>query len=259
MLEVEHGLKLWLDIIKVLVEGLITPLFIETKKLTKELQMETTTKICKTCKKNKTLDNFHRYKQAKDGHRYECKLCRKIDGQEYQIKNKKEIAIRKKQYCSLNQEKIKEAGKLYRENNAEIIKNKKKIYASKNKDKISKQQKIWKAKNKEHIAKQAKIYASSSHGKQAMKIIKQKRRALKHTTEDGTITKESLNQLRELQNNKCYICKIELNFKEKNQVHLDHHIPISKSGKHSIENVVYLCKRCNLIKAAKIPKTLLLI
>jgi len=221
--------------------------------------MEQATKICRTCKKNKTLDNFHKYKQAKDGLRYECKECRKIDGQEYQIKNRKEIAIRKKQYYSLNQEKIREAGKLYRDNNIEIIKDRKKIYALSNKEKIAKQQKEWRLKNKDKISKYIKGYLQTEHGKKVFKRIKQKRRALKYTTADNTITEKSLQELIKLQNNKCYKCKKELDFKSKNQVHLDHHIPISKGGKHSMENVVYLCKTCNLIKAAKIPKTLLLI
>lgn len=34
------------------------------------------TKICSKCKKEKTLDNFHRYAKSKDGHKPFCKECK---------------------------------------------------------------------------------------------------------------------------------------------------------------------------------------
>lgn len=114
-------------------------------------------------------------------------------------------------------------------------------------------------KNKEKILANVKNWNSTESGKASSVIKSAKRRALKLSTEDGTITKESLQQLRELQNNKCYYCECELNFEAKNEVHLDHHIPLSKGGIHSITNVKYTCKSCNVSKSAMMPTSLLLI
>ena len=47
----------------------------------------------------------------------------------------------------------------------------------------------------------------------------------------------------------CYYCNCELDEKK----HLDHYIPLSKGGTHSIDNVVWSCASCNLKKGAKVP------
>ena len=76
---------------------------------------------------------------------------------------------------------------------------------------------------------------------------------MKRSTSDGTITRLSLIDLRKIQNNKCYYCDNELDFNTKNKVHLDHYIPLSKGGTHSIKNVVWSCSECNRQKNAKMP------
>jgi|LGVE01.1.fsa_nt_gb 5-methylcytosine-specific restriction endonuclease McrA len=75
-----------------------------------------------------------------------------------------------------------------------------------------------------------------------------KRKALKISTDDGTINKKSLESLLIKQNNKCYYCECVLVEK-----HLDHYIPLSKGGANSIYNVVWSCPSCNLKKGAKDP------
>lgn len=142
--------------------------------------------------------------------------------------------------CASN--KRKEDSERYR--NKKSVKLKQKSYYKENKDKINNRQ---------------RLYNKTDSGRQADRIASAKRRALKLSTEDGSITKQSLQELRELQNNKCYYCECELDFKGKNKVHLDHHIPLSKGGPHSISNVKYTCRKCNLSKQAGMPTTLLLI
>ena len=114
-------------------------------------------------------------------------------------------------------------------------------------------------KHKNRIVARRKIYNQTKKAKELAIINSSKRRALKLSTEDGTINRDSLKELRELQNYKCYYCECELNFEAKNEVHLDHHIPLSKGGIHSISNVKYTCKSCNLNKNATMPTSLLLI
>lgn len=61
---------------------------------------------------------------------------------------------------------------------------------------------------------------------------------------DGTIGYKILLELQIKQVNKCAICTEELgDYKE-----LDHVIPISKGGKHSISNVQWTCRSCNRSK-----------
>ncbi|EOD00193.1 HNH endonuclease [Caldisalinibacter kiritimatiensis] len=51
-------------------------------------------------------------------------------------------------------------------------------------------------------------------------------------------------------NKSCFYCGKSLKFK---QITLDHFIPLSKGGTSDIFNVVTCCKKCNKLKADKMP------
>lgn len=75
------------------------------------------------------------------------------------------------------------------------------------------------------------------------------RRACKISSSDGTVTIDALANLLTHQNNNCYYCGSTLDTDK----HLDHYIPLSKGGTHSINNVVWSCPKCNLTKNATLP------
>jgi len=64
-------------------------------------------KICCKCKLDQPLENFGKLSSSKDGHRYDCKQCRK-------------------EYRDTNKEIIKEKQRIYYENNKETLLEKKK-------------------------------------------------------------------------------------------------------------------------------------
>ena len=79
------------------------------------------------------------------------------------------------------------------------------------------------------------------------------RRMNKTYTDDGTITDETLFYLRyNIQQDECYLCHVELSSLRSKDIHLDHVIPLSKGGAHSIHNVKWSCGPCNLRKNDKI-------
>ena len=78
------------------------------------------------------------------------------------------------------------------------------------------------------------------------------RQKLQRETSDGTVTGKALSRIMESQNNLCNFCSADLN---EVQYHIDHMIPLSKSGKHTIGNIQFLCQTCNLSKADKILTT----
>lgn len=97
-------------------------------------------KICRICKKNKFIKDFHVKRWTFDGRRSECKECIKIiqkkykESPEYQEKRKDydkqryekkkhQILDRKKEYYIENKKDILEYKKNYRTNNSEKIKN----------------------------------------------------------------------------------------------------------------------------------------
>lgn len=69
-------------------------------------------------------------------------------------------------------------------------------------------------------------------------------------TDDGSITDESLNELRyEIQCNRCAYCFVNL---DTVKVHLDHVIPLCRDGVHRLWNVLYACAFCNISKGDRL-------
>jgi len=256
--------------------------------------METTIpyKICTKCKEELTLNKFSKRTASRDGLKPACKKCVTISDKAYNHNNKKKRKSywdkykitnkdrlkqyrednkeNKNQYFEDNKDRIAKVKRIYRHNNAEKIREQSKLYKINNKDKVKEYNKRFKElnhnygtnyynDNKEILSKKAKRYRQTERYKLSSIISNNKRRCAIRTTDDGTISKQSLKELRDKQKDRCYSCSVPLDFKGKNKVHLDHHIPISKGGANSISNVVYLCKECNLKKSDKTPESLLLI
>lgn len=95
------------------------------------------------------------------------------------------------------------------------------------------------------------LYLKTLNGKASSANRKNKRRALINSSSDNSITTPLLMKKREEQNHKCYYCGLPFDYTTKRSVHLDHVIPLSKGGIHSITNVVWSCQKCNLLKSNK--------
>ncbi len=117
-------------------------------------------------------------------------------------------------------------------------------------------------KNKTKRKKYSKQYFKTQAGKIVSINSQAKRKAQKLNSMDGSIPEIitypltiELHALLTKQDNKCYLCNTDISSTK----HLDHWIPLSKGGSHSIDNVIWLCPTCNLQKSAKVPSELLLI
>jgi hypothetical protein len=67
------------------------------------------TKICKKCGEEKSLEEFSRYKNSKDGFTDSCKECRN----KYKKENKEKLRIKAAEYRIKNKEKLKIDRKIY--------------------------------------------------------------------------------------------------------------------------------------------------
>lgn len=175
-------------------------------------------KKCNCCDISKELSEFHKRKDTKDGYRKECKECRNTKAKEsYRINPEKKVK--------------------YRERNAEKIANRMFEYYNANKDNILTQQ---------------KMYRASQQGKAISQKVEAQRYLQVKSTRDGSITSETLEMLYEAQNGECYICGCDLTQLKRRNQHLDHIIPLSKGGKHILENVAWSCSTCNFNKSNNI-------
>lgn len=101
-------------------------------------------KICSRCNENKSIENFCKRKNSKDGYHGVCKKCRNSDKKIYRdnkVYTDEEISIRResgrKNYIT-NKEIILIRCKKYRDNNKEAAKEYKKMYYYKNREKLVK-------------------------------------------------------------------------------------------------------------------------
>lgn len=101
-------------------------------------------KVCSRCKENKSIENYCKRKNSKDGYQGLCKKCRNGDSKKSKI-NKiyttEEIIlekIRRRNYYLDNKDEILIKCKEFRENNKDYTKSYKKMYYSKNREKLIK-------------------------------------------------------------------------------------------------------------------------
>ena len=109
-------------------------------------------KTCPKCKETKSLEEFSKNSNRKDGKCFECKSCIK----RYREKNKERIAERKKEYYQENKDHVAECGKKYRQNNKEKISQQKKEYYQNNKIKHAEWRAEYYQNNKESFKKRYK-------------------------------------------------------------------------------------------------------
>ena len=189
------------------------------------------TKKCPQCGEVKSLNDFYVNNSRKDGHTAYCKLCIAINSHDYYLRNKDKCKERIDRWVSENREYVRERGKKYRKDKPDIEFNKQKRYRERHKEQLYLKGKKYREEHKD--------YFYNKH---------RERQSLKNGVSDGTVTLEAEQTLFELQDGKCAYCGCDLNINGK---HLDHILPLSRGGQHSVSNVHWVCPKCNLSKGNK--------
>lgn len=223
-----------------------------------------TTKLCKKCNVVKSTILFHKDKTKKDGIDCYCKEC-KCEIKRIQYNENKEKYIEKsRKYRENNPEKIKEINKNSKNKNKEKIKIYNKEYKQLNKEKLKEQKKEWILNNREKYlaykrikskeyrnkkTKQERIRKYTNEAKERNRISKKNYKHRRRMQEKGGVTYIELKKILSEAKN-CYWCNTKLkNLKP----HIDHYVPLSKGGTHTLDNIVISCPTCNLTKNAKSP------
>ena len=229
---------------------------------------------CIKCQEYKVFDDFSKHKRMAFGIQNKCKVCVKEYKKEYYEQNKERVKERNKEYYKQNTEKIKEIHKEYREQNKEKIRDTQKEYYGQNKEKRQRYNKEYREQNRERENKRMKNYRNKIKNKYGVsegtlryrkdknhklkeKLRASNRHSLKRALEyynNGKSDKlpikspsRLLLKLYEIQNHNCPYCSNNM----KDDIHIDHLIPLSKNGSNEVHNLILCCSSCNLRKSDK--------
>lgn len=137
----------------------------------------------------------------------------------------------------------KEAGRRYREKNREVINAKQRVAV-----------KAYYWSNREKVLAQVKARHAANpmpHRNRAMADSARRRAA-----ERAAVDLVDRGYIIERDQGICHICKKKV---PSSQIHLDHLVPISKGGSHTVENLRVAHARCNMIRGAGKTDTQLLL
>lgn len=226
-------------------------------------------KTCNKCSTEKNIEDFSNNKRSKDGKNSWCKACfsqyRKENAKKfaerdrlYYENNKEEILKRMSIYREENKDKVKEQKRIeyennrekyllrrktyYRENRAEILKEMK-LYQKENRERIAEYKRNYSIKNRHILAKKARVYAKNNA--ESFRERNARRKALLRQNKVGEVDYEKILKRDGLF---CYLCGSDI---DDGDYHMDHVIPLSRGGSHSMENIKVTHARCNLIKHNK--------
>jgi len=101
-------------------------------------------------------------------------------------------------------------------------------------------------KNRGKLLKKSSFYATTEKGKAVKNNTSNRRRSI---TKRGDVNTNDLLELKRNAKN-CYWCNEPL---EDKKINIDHYVPLSKGGKHTLSNLVVSCSKCNIEKSALDP------
>lgn len=228
-------------------------------------------KTCTKCGQIKPLDCFSKHngkKASKSGRRATCKACDIAANRIYRAKNRDKVNEAKRKwsqenadskaksdskYWEANKEKIKKRTAQWRLENLENLKNKAKSYRLEHREEKALKDASY-AKANPEVNRAASRRYRQNHPDRARMISKRWRkknpeysRQKSHLRRQWITNKRFLitaKELRNLYDSSCLYCG-------KPSEHIDHIVPLSRGGSHSIGNLTGACASCNFSKGAK--------
>lgn len=187
------------------------------------------TKKCIRCNSEKDISEFNKNKKLKDGLQFYCRKCQNKINVNWNHANVDRVRETSLDWHYRNYkddpEKFRKRSSEWKKGHREQVNKANTAYRDLNRDKVRIWDKNWYYANPE----KAKTNHSVAHGK---------RRALLKGS-SGKISSKEWREVLSLYGNKCLCCG------SKDNLAMDHVIPIIIGGKNEVDNVQPLCKFCN--------------
>ena len=196
-------------------------------------------KTCFRCETEKDTDAFGGNRSRPDGLSSYCKPCNKQYKKDYHEKNSEKHSMNSKKWRESHKEEKKEMDRIWVENNRDKSNLTKKQWKINHKSQNSGINKLYYQKNADAINTYNSQWAKNNPGKR--RLTEHRRRTRKF---GGGVFHVSDKDLKTLLSRPCFYCGEE-------SKHIDHIVPLSRGGRHSIGNLIQACASCNLSKGNK--------
>lgn len=224
-------------------------------------------KACRLCGEWKSLDDYHKKSNAKDGHQPRCKDCAKRVAKEWYEANKDRAAASQRarrapgtpghqaqsaymrEYYRQNRDRWRtpEMREHYRRRAAMFAKRVKDGDPEAVKQKRAADRRYYE-RHRDRIKEQVAAYAEAKRDDPLFRLDRQervrRRRARKKAAGVWTVTRRDLERLIARHNGLCAYCGAA------EWEHIDHVVPLARNGRHAIGNLLPACSACNLSKGA---------
>lgn len=227
-------------------------------------------KTCSKCKVEKDVDCFSKDATHKDGLRTQCSLCRssarrraytenaereRIRSQRWREKNpdygrlryalnRENERARTQRYREANPETTRATSRKYYKENAEALLSKQRRYREENSKRIRANERRRREENPDKVSRSQQRWRKENAPLLAAHAANRRARKAAATIGNPVAIKERVAAIYE---EACVWCGATDN------IHVDHIIPLSKGGAHSVENLQALCSSCNQKKGNKLP------
>lgn len=169
---------------------------------------------CSVCKVEKSLEEFHKNKNRQNGRTVTCKPCANKRTRLWEIENPEKV--------------LENSRRLYHKN------------IEHSREKRRKRVRKWYAKNSAKAREASKSWRERNP--ESRRHYENKRRTLK---KNNGVYEISLKETKKIASMPCSNCQ------KSDNITIDHILPLSRGGRHSIGNLQPLCFSCNSSKGTK--------
>lgn len=182
-------------------------------------------KTCTRCGQILSVDNFSPNPKGRQGLRAECKKCRAEYTRNWSANNAEKKAAADKAYREANKDKVKETYKAWASQNKERIKETGYRWAKNNPEKSREIKRAWEQRNPDSRRAKVQRYRSRAANNETRLILAK--------------------EIKRLYSSPCFFCDSQ------ERIEADHIIARDRGGRHSIGNLMPLCRSCNASKRDK--------
>lgn len=209
-------------------------------------------KTCTKCGETKPLDEFHRDRRNKDGKVGQCKPCACARSRAWAASNKGRKRAADKRYREAHRDDaIRRSRDWYQDNKAEALA-RQRIYRMQRPEQDRAAKRAYYLSHRDEILQRTREWATvNSDAAQANAWASRYRSRARRVGATVVVERFLKADVIERYGDHCAYCETGP-FEQ-----LDHYVPVSKGGPHTLENVRPSCVSCNATKAHAMPRDFL--